>query len=574
MKNCGKYAGQYFLPEGETLDWVKKDCLKQAPQWCSVDLRDGNQALVEPMDIPTKTEFFRMLVELGFKEIEVGFPAASQTEYDFILKLIGEGLIPDDVTIQVLTQSREHIIRRTFESVRGAKNVIVHVYNSISPAQREQVFGGGREEVKAIALTGATLLKELAEGREGIRFEYSPESFTATEPEFAAEVCNAVLDIWRPVPERKAIINLPATVETSMPHVFARQVEYMRKHLAFPESVVLSVHPHNDRGCGVAAAEAGVLAGAGRVEGTLFGNGERTGNVELVTLALNLYSQGVDPGLDFENLPYVAARYSYLTGMDIPVRQPYAGELVFAAFSGSHQDAIAKGLRWRKQHDGEIWNVPYLPVDPRDIGREYEKDVIRINSQSGKGGVGYILESAYALKLPALLKEAFSRVVKKVTDEGHKELRPSEIYQLFIDTYLNNERYFSLAEVDYRLNEGIDAEVLLTDKKTGNTHRLTGHGNGRLDAVANILADYTGISFSMNGYEQHALTQKAGTSSKAITYLSIVSDGVSRWGAGVHDDSTSSSIRALCAALNNLLLLRETSFNSGKACASDDRPED
>ena len=555
MKNYRKYAAQYFLPEGETLDWVQRDALTEAPVWCSVDLRDGNQALVEPMDVTAKTEFFRLLVELGFKEIEIGFPAASGTEFDFVRKLIEEGLIPDDVTVQVLTQAREHIIGRTFEAVRGAKNVIVHVYNSISPAQREQVFHGGRDEVKAIAVDGAKRIAELAAGRkENIRFEYSPESFTATEPEFAAEVCNAVLEVWRPTAEKKAVINLPATVETSMPHVFARQVEYMRKHLAFPDAVVLSVHPHNDRGCGVAASEAGLLAGARRVEGTLFGNGERTGNVDLVTLALNLYSQGVDPGLNFENLPYIAARYTFLTGMPIPPRQPYAGELVFAAFSGSHQDAIAKGLRWRRTHDG-VWNVPYLPVDPHDIGREYERDVIRINSQSGKGGVGYILENAYSLKLPARLKEAFSRVVKKVSDEGHRELPPAEMYELFLDTYLRNEKYFSLSEVDYRMREGMDAEVLLSDNRTGEIRRLTGHGNGRLDAVANILKAYTGIPFSLNGYEQHALTE--GTSAKAITYLRVTADGESGWGAGVHDDSSSASVRALCAALNNLLSRRE-----------------
>lgn len=566
MKNFRKYTKQYFLPEGDTLDWVKKDAPDRAPAWCSVDLRDGNQALVEPMDEDTKTEFFRLLTELGFREIEIGFPAASGTEFSFVRRLIEEELIPEDVTVQVLTQAREHIIRRTFEAVHGLKNVVVHLYNSVSKAQREQVFGGGREEVKALAVEGAARIREEAEKAGGnIRFEYSPESFTATEPDFAAEVCNAVLEVWQPTAAKKVVINLPATVETSMPHVFARQVEYMRKHLSFPEGRILSVHPHNDRGCAVAAAEAAVLAGAERVEGTLFGNGERTGNVDLVTLALNLYSQGVDPGLNFENLPYVAALYTRLTGMPVPVRQPYAGGLVFAAFSGSHQDAIAKGLKWRRAHEDAVWSVPYLPIDPRDIGREYERDVIRINSQSGKGGVGYILESAYALKLPARLKEAFSGVVKRVSDEGHKELRPAEIRELFLDTYLRGEQYFSLAEADYRYQkEGIDAEVVLADKRTGKTHRLTGHGNGRLDAVSNILRAYTGIPYSMNGYEQQALTEGKGTSSKAITYLSVVADGDSCWGAGVHDDSTTSAIRALCAALNNLLALRSERKKQGE----------
>lgn len=555
MKNYQKYSKQYFLPKENCFDWVKKDALDEAPVWCSVDLRDGNQALVEPMNINIKTEFFRLLTEIGFKEIEVGFPAASETEFDFVRKLIEEEMIPDDVTVQVLTQARKHIIKRTFEAIRGAKNAIVHVYNPISPVQRAQVFKRDRDEVKGIAVDGAKLLKEYAERENGnVRFEYSPESFTASEPEFAAEVCNAVLDIWNPSPERKAIVNLPATVETAMPHVFAQQVEYMKRNLSHADGIILSLHPHNDRGCGVAAAEEGLLAGARRIEGTLFGNGERTGNVDLVTLALNLYALGIDPALNFENLPYISAIYTYLTGMKIPPRQPYAGELVFAAFSGSHQDAIAKGMRCREENGGGVWKVPYLPIDPKDIGREYEKDVIRINSQSGKGGVGYILESAYELNLPARLKEAFSKVVKKVSDTERRELKASEVYKLFLDTYLENERYFSLSEVDYRLNNGIDAEVLLTDKRTGRALKLSGHGNGRLDAVSNILKTYTGISYKLNGYEQHALSE--GTSSKAITYLSIEAEGESFWGAGVHDDSNSASVRALCAALENLLSAR------------------
>ena len=554
MKNYRKYAKQYFLPKEVCRDWVARDALDEAPVWCSVDLRDGNQALVEPMSLATKVEFFRLLTELGFKEIEVGFPAASETEFAFVRKLIEEEMIPDDVTIQVLTQAREKIIRRTFDALAGAKNAIVHVYNSVSPAQRKQVFHGGRDEVKKISTDGARLINELAKNQKGrFRLEYSPESFTAAEPDFALEVCNAVLDEWKPSADKKAIINLPATVETALPHVFAQQVEFMRKNLVYPEAVVLSVHPHNDRGCGVAAAEAGLLAGAGRVEGTLFGNGERTGNVDLVTLALNLFSHGVDPKLNFENLPYTAAMYSYFTGMKIPARQPYAGEMVFAAFAGSHQDAIAKGMRYREKNPETVWNVPYLPIDPRDIGREYEKYVIRINSQSGKGGVAFILESEYELHLPARLKEAFSQVVKNVSDKGHKELKASELYELFLDTYLRSEAYFSMSEVDYRQNNGIDAEVLLTDKKRGVTKKLTGHGNGRLDAVSNILQEYLGVSYTMNGYEQHALSEGKGTSSKAITYLSIGTGGTSFWGAGVHDDSNSASVRALCAAINNFL---------------------
>ena len=350
MHNFKKYTPQFILPPERCMDWAGKSMVESAPVWCSVDLRDGNQSLVEPMSLSTKVEFFKLLVELGFKEIEVGFPAASETEYAFLRKLISDGLIPDDVTVQVLTQAREHIIKRTFEAVKGAKNVIVHVYNSTSVAQREQVFARDREAIKKIAVDGAKLLKNLAdEAGERYRFEYSPESFTGTEPEYALEVCNAVLDVWRPQADRKAVINLPATVENAMPHVYAQQVEYMHKHLKYRSDVVLSLHPHNDRGCGVAAAETGLLAGADRIEGTLFGNGERTGNVDVITLAMNMYSQGVDPGLDFSNMPYITSLYKSYTGMTVSPRQPYAGELVFAAFSGSHQDAIAKGMAFRER---------------------------------------------------------------------------------------------------------------------------------------------------------------------------------------------------------------------------------
>ena len=366
MNNYKKYTKQFFLPPERCMDWAEKSMIESAPVWCSVDLRDGNQSLVEPMDLQTKIEFFKLLVRIGFKEIEVGFPAASETEYAFMRALIDGGLIPDDVTVQVLTQAREHIIKRTFEAVKGAKNVIVHVYNSTSVAQREQVFGKDRQAIKKIAVDGARLLKQLAE-QEGARyrFEYSPESFTGTEPEYALEVCNAVLDVWQPSAERKAIINLPATVENAMPHVYAQQVEYMNKHLKYRDCVVLSLHPHNDRGCGVAAAETGLLAGADRIEGTLFGNGERTGNVDIITLAMNMYSQGVDLGLDFSDMPAITQSYKMYTGMPVSPRQPYAGELVFAAFSGSHQDAIAKGMAFRERTNRQNWDVPYLPMTPR-----------------------------------------------------------------------------------------------------------------------------------------------------------------------------------------------------------------
>ena len=407
MKNVVRYKKQYFMPPEVCMDWAKKDAVEKAPIWCSVDLRDGNQALVIPMTLEQKLKFFQLLVDIGFKEIEVGFPAASETEYTFLRTLIEKNLIPDDVTIQVLTQAREHIIKKTFEAVKGAKNVIVHVYNSTSYAQREQVFRKSKEEILKIAVDGAKLLKELTEA-EGAdyRFEYSPESFTGTEPEYALEVCNAVLDVWQPTPEKKAIINLPVTVQHSMPHVYAQQIEYMSKHMKYRENVILSLHPHNDRGCGVADTEMGLLAGADRVEGTLFGNGERTGNVDIVTVAMNMYSQGVDPELDFTDMNKIAEGYEEYTGMRINERSPYSGALVFAAFSGSHQDAIAKGMKWIDEKDPDHWTVPYLPIDPKDVGRSYDADVIRINSQSGKGGVGYILEKNYGLNLPPKMREA------------------------------------------------------------------------------------------------------------------------------------------------------------------------
>lgn len=551
MKNYEKYTLQYTLPPEKCLDWAKKDRVEKAPVWCSVDLRDGNQALVEPMALQTKVDFFRLLVELGFKEIEVGFPAASETEYEFLRTLIEEKLIPDDVTVQVLTQAREHIIRRTFDAIRGAKNVIVHVYNSTSVAQREQVFRKDKEQVKEIAVNGAKLLKRLTEeAGQAYRFEYSPESFTGTEPEYALEVCNTVLDVWQPTAERKAIINLPVTVENSMPHVFAQQVEYMHKHLHYRENVVLSLHPHNDRGCGVADGEFGLLAGADRIEGTLFGNGERTGNVDIVTLAGNLFSQGVDPGLNFENMPYVVSMYKHFTGMPVPARQPYAGELVFAAFSGSHQDAIAKGMAYRKEKECEHWTVPYLPVDPKDLGREYEADVIRINSQSGKGGVGYIMEQNFGIQLPARMKEAMGYAVKDVSDKGHKELKAPEIYEVFRERFLENHTVFDVVKADYVQNDGIDAEIVLSAQ--GKTATVHSHGNGRLDAVSNALKEYFGVQYVLSGYEQHALSE--GSTSQAISYVGVERDGRTYWGAGVHEDIITSSICALVSAINNLLL--------------------
>ena len=545
-----KYTKQFILPPVRCMDWAEKTMVEKAPVWCSVDLRDGNQALVEPMSLETKIEFFNLLVEIGFKEIEVGFPAASETEYDFLRALIERGLIPDDVTIQVLTQAREHIIKKTFEAIRGAKNVIVHVYNSTSVAQREQVFRKSREEIRKIAVDGARLLRDLTEqAGADYRFEYSPESFTGTEPEYALEVCNAVLDVWQPSADRKAIINLPATVENAMPHVYAQQIEYLHKNLKYRENVVLSLHPHNDRGSGVASAEFGLLAGADRVEGTLFGNGERTGNCDVVTLAMNMYSQGVDPGLDFSNMPYVASLYQTYTDMRISPRQPYAGELVFAAFSGSHQDAIAKGMRFREETHRTVWDVPYLPIDPKDVGREYDSDVIRINSQSGKGGVGYILEHAYGLKLPARMKEAVSYAVKHESDVLHKELKAEEIFGVFGKRFLSPRSVFSLGEVHYRQENGITAtvQVLEGEKKTV----VEATGNGRLDAVSNALKKHFGVQFNLTGYEQHALS--SGSFAQAISYLGVETKERIYWGAGENSDITLASVQALVSALNNLL---------------------
>ena len=552
MKNFEKYTKQYFLPPVRCMNWAEKDAVDKAPVWCSVDLRDGNQALIEPMSLAQKVEFFKLLLKIGFKEIEVGFPAASDTEYAFMRTLIEQGLIPDDVTVQVLTQAREHIIRKTFEAIRGAKNVIVHVYNSTSVAQREQVFRKDKEAIKKIAVDGAKLLKKLTdEAGEKYRFEYSPESFTGTEPEYALEVCNAVLDVWQPTADRKAIINLPATVENAMPHVFAQQVEYLSRNMKHRENVVLSLHPHNDRGCAVAASEMGLLAGADRVEGTLFGNGERTGNADIVTIAMNLYSQGVDPGLDFSFMPGICAKYTEFTQLAVSPRQPYAGALVFAAFSGSHQDAIAKGMQWRREHSEPHWNVPYLPIDPQDVGREYQTDVIRINSQSGKGGVGFILQENYGLNLPAKFKEAMGYAAKRVSDRLHKELKPAEVYKVFEEEFLNNRRFFDIPECHFRqLDDGISATVTVLEKGKEPAVAVA-EGNGRLDAVTNALKKHFGFDFVLTTYEQRALSEKSD--SKALSYVGIEKDGKFYWGAGVDEDIIKSSIDALVSAMNNYL---------------------
>ncbi len=548
MVNTSKYTRQFFPVKNPTRKWVNKIAVDTPPTWCSVDLRDGNQSLIIPMSLEEKLEFFRLLVKVGFKEIEVGFPAASETEYTFLRTLIDKNMIPDDVTVQVLTQSREHIIRKTFDALKGCKNAIVHLYNSTSLAQREQVFRKSKEEIKQIAIDGALLFNKIAaETGANFRYEYSPESFTGTEPEYALEVCNAVLDIWKPTPDRKAIINLPVTVELSSPHVYADQVEYMCENLKYRDCVEVSLHPHNDRGCAVADCELGILAGADRIEGTLFGNGERTGNADIVTLALNMYAQGVDPKLNLTNMPEIAELYERVTRMQVYDRQPYAGKLVFAAFSGSHQDAIAKGMKWREEKDCTTWTVPYLPIDPADVGREYETDVIRINSQSGKGGIGYLLEHNFGYVLPVKMREDVGYTVKNVSDKAHAELSPREVLEVFTQNYVNINNHIKL--IDYHFVRNPDIVVTVTVEIDGVVKELVAKGNGRLDAVSNAIKEHLGLKFSDLTYEEHALTQ--GSSSQAITYVSITTEnGKKVWGAGIHDDIIASSINALFSAVN------------------------
>ncbi len=555
MDNYKKYEKQYFMPEGVTMDWMHKDAVDHPPIWCSVDLRDGNQALIIPMSLEEKLEFFTLLCKLGFKEIEIGFPASSETEYELCRALIERDLIPEDVTIQVLTQSREHIIKKTFEAIDGAPHAVVHLYNSTSVAQREQVFRRSKEEIIDIAVFGAELCKKYRESAKGhIRFEYSPESFTGTEPEFAAEICNRVIDIWEPTAEDKVIINLPVTVSHSMPHVYAAQVEYMDKHLHNRENVIISLHPHNDRGCAVADSELGLLAGGDRIEGTLFGNGERTGNVDIITLALNMFSQGVDPGLDFTNLPAIAEVYERVTRMRVYERQPYSGQLVFAAFSGSHQDAIAKGMKWRQERGQETWNVPYLPIDPTDIGRVYESDVIRINSQSGKGGIGYILETQFKHVLPPKMREVFGYHVKSISDHEHRELQPQEVYDIFLRDFVNIETPVRVVKSTFTEKVGgIRAQVIIDyhgEEKTINTF-----GNGRLDAVAKAIEEVTGLAYTVDSYTEHDLEGRS--TSRAASYVSIGHAGRTSWGTGIDSDIITSSIKALCSAVNRILQEQE-----------------
>ncbi len=547
MKNYEHYKRGYYMPPEKSTDWVNKEYIDKAPIWCSVDLRDGNQALIVPMNLEDKLEFFKTLVDIGFKEIEIGFPAASETEYEFCRTLIENDLIPDDVTIQVLTQARPHIIEKTFKAIDGAKHAIVHLYNSTSFAQRQQVFKKSKEEILKIAVDGAKLLNKMAADY-GVNypFEYSPESFTGTEIDYALEVCNAVIEEWKPTPDRKVIINLPATVEMSLPHVYASQIEYMSKHLKYRENVVLSLHPHNDRGCGVADAELGILAGADRIEGTLFGNGERTGNVDVITLCMNMFTHGVDPKLDLSDIPKLTELYERVTNMHVYERSPYTGKLVFAAFSGSHQDAIAKGMKFRKEQGDGMWTVPYLPLNPEDIGRKYDGDVIRINSQSGKGGIGYILQTKYGFDLPAKFREDLGYTVKDVSDKAHKELSPREVLEIFQSTYVNIEAPIKLFENHFIQRDGISTEISI--EREGVKKVYHGHGNGRLDAVSNAIKKHFEIDFKVVCYEEHSL--QMGSNSQAVAYVGIETEDGTVFGAGIKDDIIDASVQALISAVN------------------------
>ena len=551
--NTSKYQIGYYPAPGSHYKWVQKDHIEKAPAWCSVDLRDGNQSLVIPMSLEEKLEFYRLLLKVGFKEIEVGFPAASETEYDFLRTLIENDMISQDVTVQVLTQCREHIIRKTFDACKGAPSAIIHFYNSVSVAQREQVFRKSREEIKQIAVEGAKLVKKLAAEYEGnFRFEYSPESFTGTEPEYALEVCNAVLDVLEPGPDNNVIINLPVTVEMSLPHVYASQVEYMSENLKYREYVTLSLHPHNDRGTGVADTELALLAGADRVEGTLFGNGERTGNVDIVTLAMNMFSHGVEPNLDFSDMPAIVETYEKCTRMHVYERTPYAGALVFAAFSGSHQDAIAKGMKWREEKQLHQWTVPYLPVDPKDINRTYDADVIRVNSQSGKGGIGYLLEQTYGYSLPPKMREHFGYLCKGISDHDHRELKNYDVLSIFMDHYLNIHSPIAISEMHFTRQDK-DVRATVTFLRSGTSTTISASGNGSLDAVSNALKDYVGDCYTLKVYTEHSVQEKS-SGSTAAAYIGIESqNGTPYWGAGTDTDIIKASISALLSAYNNMI---------------------
>ena len=537
--------------EGRT--WPENQ-IKQAPIWCSVDLRDGNQALIEPMGEEKKLRMFKLLLEIGFKEIEVGFPAASQTDFDFVRKIIEEDLVPDDVFIQVLTQSRKELIERTFESLKGAKNAILHVYNSTSTVQRRVVFKSDKTGIKKIAEDGARWVLEnsIKQPETNWRFEYSPESFTGTELPYAAEVCNAVNNIWQPTPDQKSIINLPATVELATPNIYAAQIEWMCRNLEGRENVLVSLHPHNDRGSAVAATELGVLAGADRIEGTLFGNGERTGNVDLVSLALNMLTQGIDPHLDFSDINPIMREVEYCNQLPVHPRHPYAGDLVFTAFSGSHQDAIKKGFDFMRDTNNPLWEVPYLPIDPSDVGRTYE-EVVRVNSQSGKGGVAYLIERDHGLSMPRRLQIEFSQIIQKITDETGKEITASEIWETFQNTYLNDGEGFNFIEHKIesssknKLQEDLIKVKLLKDKEE---YSIDGVGNGPIDAFINALKKDLDLSVKVSDYHQHAVS--TGSDAKAVAYIEIQSEGKSSWGVGMHANTVIASLLSVISGLNKI----------------------
>lgn len=530
--------------------------IEKAPIWCSVDLRDGNQALVTPMNIDEKVEMFQKLVELGFKEIEVGFPSASQIEYDFIRKLIDDHLVPDDVTLQVLTQCREHLIRRTFESLKGLDKAIVHIYNSTSILQRDVVFNKNKEEIKKIATDGCQLVKDLCSEFDGkVILEYSPESFTGTEMDYAVEVCDAVMDVWGASKDNKVIINLPATVEMDTPNVYADQIEWIGRHFKDRERVILSLHPHNDRGTGVAATELGLLAGADRVEGTLFGNGERTGNVDLVTVALNMYTHGVDPKLDFSHINDVKKMYERVTKMEVPPRQPYAGQLVFTAFSGSHQDAINKGMHKYRERGNKQWEVPYLPIDPADLNRQYEP-IVRINSQSGKGGVAFVMDTVFGYHIPKAMQADFAKIVQNIS-EAEGEVSPERIFDTFTKEYIDMEepyKFISQKLIDESEDptNDFDRKVILKILDHGEEKTLVGHGNGPIDAVRDALNSGSNVHFKLLDYSEHALT--SGSSSKAASYVEMQGEGMesAEWGVGVHANITTATIKAMISGLNRI----------------------
>ncbi|MFG1696356.1 2-isopropylmalate synthase [Nonomuraea sp. NPDC049309] len=538
--------------------WPDK-VITKAPRWCAVDLRDGNQALIDPMDSHRKLQMFELLVRMGYKEIEAGFPAASQTDFDFIRKIIEEDRIPDDVIIQVLTQARPELIERTFESLEGAKQAIVHLYNSTSTLQRRVVFGLDKEGITAIAVEGAKLVKKLADASDvDIRFQYSPESFTGTELEYAVEVCDAVNEVWQPTPDRKVIINLPATVEMATPNVYADQIEWMHRHLKYRDSIVLSLHPHNDRGTAVAAAELGYMAGADRIEGCLFGNGERTGNVCLVTLGMNLFSQGIDPEIDFSDIDEIRRVTEYCNQLPVHPRHPWGGELVYTAFSGSHQDAIKKGFEHLERDAAEVgvpvdqfrWAVPYLPIDPKDIGRTYEA-VIRVNSQSGKGGVAYIMKTDHQLDLPRRLQIEFSKVVQARTDSEGGEISPAEMFEIFRDEYLPNpaNRWGRLSLMAHRHQSAVDDKDRISAdvRLDGEIREIEGTGNGPISAFIDALAG-VGIQVRVLDYVEHAMT--SGSDAKAASYLECEVNGRVLWGVGIDHNVTTASLKAIISAVN------------------------